>query len=84
MKNAATVGERGQVTIPKAFRRSLGIGPGTKIVFEVKRGELLGRKVSEEDPLDALVGLAGPGRTDDFLRRTRGVAYDPRRDGPRR
>jgi hypothetical protein len=62
---------------------TLGIGPGTKIVFEVKRGELLGRKVSEEDPLDALVGLAGPGRTNDFLRRTRGVAYDPRRDGPR-
>jgi antitoxin PrlF len=84
MKNAATVGERGQVTIPKAFRRSLGIGPGTKIVFELKQGELLARKASEEDPLDALVGLAGRGRTDDLLRRTRGAAYDPRRDGPRR
>ena len=84
MKNDATVGERGQVTIPKAFRRSLGIGPGTKIVFEVKRGELVARKASQEDPLDALVGLAGRGKTDDFLRRMRGVAYSTRRDGPGR
>jgi antitoxin PrlF len=84
MKSAATVGERGQVTIPKAFRRSLGIGPGTKIVFEMRRGELLARKVSEDDPLDALVGLAGRGRTDDFLVRARGRAYDRRLDGPRR
>jgi AbrB family looped-hinge helix DNA binding protein len=84
MKNGATVGERGQVTIPKAFRRSLGIGPGTKIVFEMKRGELVARKASEGDPLDALVGLAGRGKTDDILRKTRGAAYDSRRDGPRR
>jgi bifunctional DNA-binding transcriptional regulator/antitoxin component of YhaV-PrlF toxin-antitoxin module len=72
------------VTIPKAFRRSLGIGPGTKIVFEMRRGELLARKISAEDPLDALVGLAGRGRTDDFLVQARGRKYDRRLDGPRR
>jgi AbrB family looped-hinge helix DNA binding protein len=81
MKTAATVGERGQVTIPKSIRRSLGIGPGTKLVFEVKRGELLARKVSAEDPLDALVGLGGCGETDRVLDRTRGAGHDPRRDG---
>lgn len=81
MKSAAKVGERGQVTIPKAFRRSLGIGPGTKLVFEVKRGELLARKAVDEDPLDALVGLGGRGSSDAFLRRARGAPYDPRRDG---
>jgi AbrB family looped-hinge helix DNA binding protein len=81
MKKDATVGERGQVTIPKKIRQSLGIGPGTKIVFEVRQGELLARKASDEDPLDALVGLASRGKTDAFLRRTRGSAYDPRRDG---
>lgn len=81
MKIAATVGVRGQVTIPKAFRRSLGIGPGTELAFEVKCGELLARKAVDEDPLDALVGLGGRGSSDAFLRRVRGTPYDSRRDG---
>lgn len=69
------------MTIPKAFRRSLGIGPGTKLVFEVRRGELLARKAVAEDPLDALIGLGGSGRTDPVLRRMRGAPYERRRDG---
>jgi len=81
MKSAAKVGERGQVTIPKVFRTSLGIAPGTRLVFEVRRGELLARKASEEDPLDALVGLGAGRRTDEVMRRLRGPAYDRLRDG---
>jgi len=31
----ATITERGQVTIPAAIRRLLGVGPRDKVVFEV-------------------------------------------------
>lgn len=81
MKNTALVGERGQVTVPKVFRRMLGIQVGTRLVFEVKGGELRGRKVTADDPLEALVGLGGPARTDAALRRLRGAPYSPARDG---
>ena len=83
MKSATTVGERGQVTIPKPLRRRLGIGPGTKLQFELRHGELVARMAGGEDPLDALVGIGVAERTDRFLRQTRGAPFQPERDGGR-
>lgn len=36
----STVTSKGQVTIPKAVRRELGIRQGSRVVFEVKKGKV--------------------------------------------
>lgn len=37
----STVTDKGQVTLPKAIRDRLGIGPGTRIDFEVQADDTL-------------------------------------------
>jgi AbrB family looped-hinge helix DNA binding protein len=44
----STVTSKGQVTIPKVIRESLGIGPGAHLVFRVERGERLVAEVERE------------------------------------
>jgi antitoxin PrlF len=69
----SVVSERGQVTIPKALRDRLGIRAGTELDFEAERGRLVARKVSAQDPVDALYGtLELEGSVDDFIRELRG------------
>ncbi len=53
----STVGEKGQVTIPKPLRDSLALEPGTELEFEEDHGKLIARRVVRTDALDALVGL---------------------------
>ena len=36
----ATVGQKGQVTIPAPIRRMLGIRPGDRVAFVVHKGEV--------------------------------------------
>jgi AbrB family looped-hinge helix DNA binding protein len=57
------VGEKGQVTIPKALRDALGIGAGSEVVFQLHRDgdALVVRKVA-----------VGPSRGDHLARRLRG------------
>ena len=56
------------MTIPKALRDSLGIGPGSQIEFAEVDGELVGRKVMDRDPVDAAWGvLRRTGRRTDEL-----------------
>ena len=49
------VGPKGQVVIPKVFRKAFGIFPGSKVVFELRKdGILIGKpnvkieKIAEE------------------------------------
>jgi AbrB family looped-hinge helix DNA binding protein len=71
----ATVGERGQVTIPKALRDRLGIRPGQMLEFEAEDGRLVARKASPSDPIDAVYGIFGTGRrVDTLIDKTRGPA----------
>lgn len=35
------VGPKGQVVIPRAFRKNFNISPGSTVFFEIKNGELV-------------------------------------------
>ncbi len=50
------VGTRGQVTIPKAIRERLGIGPGTDVEFQVIRNSIVLRKKPRKLNLDKWKG----------------------------
>lgn len=45
----AIVSEKGQVTIPKAVRDTLGLKPGTVLQFVASEGRLVGRKAVQQD-----------------------------------
>jgi AbrB family looped-hinge helix DNA binding protein len=69
----ATVSEKGQVTIPKALRTSLGLRPGVVLEFEAEAGRLVARKAQATDPLDAAWGILSLDESvDDFIDRVRG------------
>jgi len=53
------VDSRGRLTIPREVRERSGIGPGSRVVVEVRgRGELVVRLV-ERDPSEELAELLG-------------------------
>ena len=73
----AIVSERGQVTIPKRLRRSLGIQPGQVLDFEEDRGHLVARKIMPEgDAIDSVIGILydpdDPRTTDEIIEELRG------------
>ena len=69
----AIVSEKGQVTLPKPIRDSLGIRTGTVIEFTTSGGKLVGKKVgSERDPVDAVTGILDRVDVDAHLVRLRG------------
>lgn len=63
----STVAERGQVTIPKAIREKLGIGPGTRLQFRIEDGQLIANKVIEDHPAVQRLGRHGKGRRTDSI-----------------
>jgi len=79
MKMNVLVSEKGQVTIPKALRRRLGINAGVGLHFTEERGRLVATKVVDIDPLDALVGAGIDARSDDLLDELRGPRGPARR-----
>jgi AbrB family looped-hinge helix DNA binding protein len=69
----SVVGERGQVTIPKALRDRLGIKPGEVLDFEAERGRLVARKSQARDPVDVVYGiLESRASTDELVAELRG------------
>lgn len=62
------VAERGQVTIPKALRERLGVGPGTILEFSEERGRLIAVKRSAADPVSKVYGCLGRGLNTDAFR----------------
>ena len=52
----AIVSEKGQVTIPKQLRDSLGIEPGQELDFVEEEGRLVGRKTERRSPVDEVYG----------------------------
>lgn len=75
---SATVSEKGQVTIPKRLRDSLGIRPGEVLEFTEDRGRLVIRKRMERDPADAVWGILKLDRpVDELLDEMRGGVAEP-------
>ncbi|HET9243053.1 MAG TPA: AbrB/MazE/SpoVT family DNA-binding domain-containing protein [Gaiella sp.] len=74
----AILSGKGQVTIPKPLRDSLGLEPGQAIDFREEGGRLVGRKVVAEDALDAVSGILDLGKsTDELIEELRGPAELP-------
>ena len=72
---------KSQVTIPKAIRDYLGIGPGARLLFEpmsdgrvaIKNANAKAKRSASPDPVDALIGSATRKiSTDELMRLTRG------------
>ncbi len=69
----AIVADRGQVTIPKPLRDSLGITPQTVLDFREENGRLIVEKTSQEDPLSRIYGMLHLDRsTDEIMNELRG------------
>ena len=74
----AIVSEKGQVTIPKRLRDSMGIRAGAVLEFSEERGYLLARKALDRDPVDAVYGTLKLDRSvDEMIDEMRGGPADP-------
>ena len=63
----ATIAERGQVTIPKALRKKLGMRPGTVLDFHDENGRLVAVKATVTDPVAQVYGILNLNETTDAL-----------------
>lgn len=77
------VSEKGQVTIPKRLRDSLGLEAGTELVFGERDGMLIAKKVPAVSSLLQLVGILPPMDVDEYLEQSRGPAWQADLDGER-
>jgi AbrB family looped-hinge helix DNA binding protein len=60
IKEEMKVGPKGQVVIPRVFRKALGLTPGSKVVFELREnGVLLRRPLTDAVKVFEEVALAG-------------------------
>ncbi len=68
----AIVADRGQVTIPKKIRDSLGIVPQTVLEFHEENGKLIAVKATEVDPVAKVIGcLKLKSSTDEIMKELR-------------
>lgn len=73
-----TVSEKGQITIPKRLRDSMGIQPGSVLDFKEQRGHLIATKIAPTDPVDTVYGVVKfPRSTDELVRELRGEHDEP-------
>lgn len=69
----AKVADRGQVTIPQALRKKLGIRAGVILDFKVQNGKLIAVKADQLDPVSQVYGCLGKNfNTDKFMDEIRG------------
>ena len=75
----ATVGERGQVTIPKPLRERLGIRAGQQLDFREEDGKLIATKGSSgQNPAASVFGILRlPAGVDALIDEMRGPADLP-------
>jgi len=70
------VSEKGQITIPKPLRDSLGIEAGEELAFEERDGAIVVRRTARSAPVRRLVGLVRERvDVDAYLTDARGPAW---------
>lgn len=74
----SVVGAKGQVTIPKPLRDSLGLVPGVRLEFEDRAGVLCARK-GAADPIGRLRGMLPPFDVDAEIEAARGPVWLPQK-----
>lgn len=62
IKEEMKVGSKGQVVIPKVFRKALGLNPGSKVVFTMREDGILLEK-SRVDAKAVFKKIAESGRS---------------------
>jgi len=75
----STVSEKGQVTIPKALRDTLGLTAGTMLEFKAANGQLIAQKLLPRDVIAKWRGrarLPGNVSVDEYLKQTRDADGD--------
>ena len=78
----STLTEKGQVTIPKPLRDSLGLEAGQELEFEERGGTLVVTRVTPVDPLRQLLGAVRERPdVDAYLAETRGPGWNADQDG---
>ena len=76
MKAVSKISKKGQVIIPKNFRKFLGIEPGDRVVFILTEQGVLIQK-EEESPFDKYFGfLKAPASSEELVRKMRGERDD--------
>ncbi len=71
----AKVTSKGQITIPKNIRNTLGVHPGESVGFEEKDGIITVKKIVPRSPFDKWVGKLGHQQvknTDEAIKEMRG------------
>ncbi len=67
------VTSKGQVTVPKEVRESMGLNPGDEVDFEETQDGVLLKKHIEENPFERWRGVDESGETvDEAMERLRG------------
>jgi antitoxin PrlF len=79
----ATMGERGQITIPKDVRDRLHLRPGQRLEVSEERGRVILVKALDDAALQRAFGtLRLPGSVDDIVDEMRGPADIPSAQRP--
>jgi AbrB family looped-hinge helix DNA binding protein len=74
----ATLGERGQVTIPKEVRDRLHLRPGQRLDVSEEGGRVILAKALDDEPMRRAFGtLRLPGSVDEIIEEMRGSAVLP-------
>lgn len=61
MQSQARITSKGQVTVPAAIRRALGVSPGDSLIFDEQNGEVKIHPIRKADPFEKYRGIGIPG-----------------------
>ena len=61
MQKQARITSKGQITVPRDVRRTLGVGPGDRLVFESDSEGVRVRPMRARSPFEKYRGIGNPG-----------------------
>jgi AbrB family looped-hinge helix DNA binding protein len=78
VQKQARITSKGQTTVPREIRRTLGVRPGDRLLFESDRRDVRIRPLRARSPFEKYPGIANPGIPSDrravrhWVRQSRG------------